>query len=124
MYGGKVAQTLYSACSGGHTESAVNVFGGPRPLPGRRPRPLRLLLPAAQMDAQIHRPGNQLQARRLPAGQAETGRGHQDRRLPADHRRQARSAPAASRTVTGTELEVALGGYDTWMTFEKVVSGR
>ena len=27
-------------------------------------------------------------------------------------------------TVTGSQLSVALGGYDTWMTFEKVVSGR
>ena len=24
-------------------------------------------------------------------------------------------------TVTGEQLEVALGGYDTWMTFQKVV---
>ena len=26
-------------------------------------------------------------------------------------------------TVSGTELESALGGYDTWMSFQKVVSG-
>ena len=51
MYGGEVAQTLYSACSGGHTESVRQRLRLPRPLPGRRPRPLRLLLPAAQMDA-------------------------------------------------------------------------
>ena len=25
-------------------------------------------------------------------------------------------------TVSGSQLSVALGGYDTWMTFEKVVS--
>jgi len=25
--------------------------------------------------------------------------------------------------VSGEQLEVALGGYDTWMTFEKVVGG-
>jgi stage II sporulation protein D len=29
MYGGHVAETLFSACSGGHTESIQNVFGGP-----------------------------------------------------------------------------------------------
>src|SRR4029077_1762387 len=28
-YNGKVAETLFSACSGGHTESIQNVFGGP-----------------------------------------------------------------------------------------------
>ena len=63
MYGGEIAQTFYSACSGGHTESVVNVFGTADPLPGRRPRPLRLPLPAAQMDAEIQRPGNQREAR-------------------------------------------------------------
>jgi preprotein translocase subunit YajC len=26
-------------------------------------------------------------------------------------------------SVTGEQLEVALGGYSTWMTFEKVVPG-
>ena len=51
------------------------------PLPAGRPRPLRLLLPAAQLDAQIQRPGDQRQARRLPRRPAETGGDHQDRRL-------------------------------------------
>ena len=27
-------------------------------------------------------------------------------------------------TVTGEQLEIALGGHDTWMTFEKVVGGK
>ena len=31
MYGGKIAETLFSACSGGHTESVVNVFGSAVP---------------------------------------------------------------------------------------------
>ena len=66
-YQGKIAQTYFSACSGGHTESVQNVFFGPAdPLPGRRPRPLRLLLPAAQLDAAVQRAGDQRQARRLP----------------------------------------------------------
>ena len=79
MYGGKVAETLFSACSGGHTESIQNVFGGTAdPLPARRPRPLRRRLPAAHLDAEIQRPGDQLQAGRLPEGQAEAGRDHQD----------------------------------------------
>ena len=58
----------------------------PRSPTCRRPRPLRLLLPAAHLDAEIQRPGNQLQAQRLPRRAAEAGRHHQDRRLPADHR--------------------------------------
>ena len=32
MYGGKIAETYFSACSGGHTESVQNVFFGP-PIP-------------------------------------------------------------------------------------------
>ena len=27
-------------------------------------------------------------------------------------------------SASGEQLEVALGGYSTWMTFEKVVSGK
>ena len=29
LYDGKIAETLFSACSGGHTESIQNIFGGP-----------------------------------------------------------------------------------------------
>ena len=29
MYRGKIAETFFSACSGGHTESVQNVFFGP-----------------------------------------------------------------------------------------------
>ncbi len=82
-------QTFFSACSGGHTESIENVFRRRGPLPGRRPRPLRLLLPAAHLDPALHRRRDQRQARRLPEGQAEAGRGHQARRLAADRRREA-----------------------------------
>ena len=57
MYGGKIAETYFSACSGGHTESVQNVFFGPAiPYLRRRPRPLRLLLPAARLDAQFSGP--------------------------------------------------------------------
>ena len=41
MYEGQVAETLFSACSGGKTESMKNVFGDRDPLPRRRPRSLR-----------------------------------------------------------------------------------
>ena len=56
------------------TSSAVP----PIPYLVRRPRPLRRRLPAAHLDAEIQRPGNQRQAERLPEGQAEAGRDHQD----------------------------------------------
>ena len=60
-----------------------------RPVPGRGQRPLRRRLPAAHLDAQVQRPGNQLQAERPPRRGAQAGRDHQDRRLAADHQRQA-----------------------------------
>ena len=40
MYGGNVAETYFSACSGGHTESVQNVFFGPRsPISSASPTP-------------------------------------------------------------------------------------
>ena len=71
MYGGKIAETFFSACSGGHTESVQNVFFGSRSLTWWVFRPLRLLLPPAQMDAALFRAGDQRQARRLPERPAE-----------------------------------------------------
>ncbi len=88
-YGGKIVETLFSACSGGYTESIQNVFGGPAiPYLTGVPDPYDGL-PAARLDAEILRPRNQRQARRLPERQAEAGGDHQARRLAADRRRQA-----------------------------------
>ena len=79
MYGGKVAETLFSACSGGHTESIQNVFGGTAiPYLVGVPDPYDGDCPLHNWTLQIQRPGNQRQARRLPRGQAEAGRRHQD----------------------------------------------
>ena len=49
-----------------HREHPERLLRPLDPLPGRRPRPLRLLLPAAHLDAEVQRPGDQRQARRLP----------------------------------------------------------
>ena len=105
MYGGKIAETYFSACSGGHTESVQNVFFGP-PIPYLVgvPDPYDYYCPLHNWTLEVQRPGNQRQARRLPRRAAEAGRDHQARRLAADRLGEARSAPAASTKVRGDQL--------------------
>ena len=57
-----------------HREHPERLLRRRRPLPGRRRGPLRLLLPAAHLDAEVQRAGDQRQARRLPRRPARKGR--------------------------------------------------
>ena len=125
MYGGKIAETYFSACSGGHTESVQNVFFGP-PIPYLVgvPDPYDGDCPLHNWTLDFSGPGDQRQARRLPRRPAEAGRRHQARRLTPDRLGAARSAPAASTTIRGDQLEAALGAYDRWMTFHKAGAGH
>ncbi len=55
-YDGKIAETLLLRLLGRpHRERPERLLRPRDPLPGRRPRPLRLLLPAAQLDAPVQR---------------------------------------------------------------------
>jgi stage II sporulation protein D len=123
MYGGKVAQTLYSACSGGHTESAVNVFGSPVPYLVGVPDPYDSACPLHEWTLRFSGPeisaklGAHLKGRLKKV--VVTKRGISPRIIEAKL-----YGTGGVSTVTGTDLEIALGGYDTWMTFQKVVSGR
>lgn len=122
MYGGEVAQTLYSACSGGHTESAVNVFGSPVPYLVGVPDPYDYYCPLHKWTLDFTGPeissrlGAYLQGKLKRVVIAKTG--VSPRIVSAKL-----VGTAGTSTVTGSELSVALGGYDTWMTFEKVVGG-
>jgi stage II sporulation protein D len=123
MYGDEVAQTLYSACSGGHTESAVNVFGSPVPYLVGVPDPYDYYCPLHEWELDFS--GSEISSR-LGAylkGKLKqvviTKTGVSPRIVSARL-----VGTGGTSTVTGSELSVALGGYDTWMTFEKVVSGR
>jgi len=122
-YQGKVAQTLYSACSGGHTESAVNVFGSPVPYLVGVPDPYDYYCPLHEWTLKFSGPeisdklGAYLNGRLKKV--VITKRGVSPRIIQAKL-----FGTGGVSTVTGTDLEVALGGYDTWMTFEKVVSGK
>lgn len=121
MYGGDVAQTLYSACSGGHTESAVNVFGSPVPYLVGVPDPYDYYCPLHKWTLDFSGPeissrlGGYLQGKLKQVVITKTG--VSPRIVSAKL-----IGTAGTTTVTGSQLSVALGGYDTWMTFEKVVS--
>jgi stage II sporulation protein D len=122
MYGGEIAQTLYSACSGGHTESAVNVFGSPVPYLVGVPDPYDYYCPLHKWTLNFSGPeissrlGAYLQGKLKQVVITKTG--VSPRIVSAKL-----IGTAGASTVTGSQLSVALGGYDTWMTFEKVVGG-
>ena len=121
MYGGEIATTMFSACSGGHTESIQNVFGGPAvpylqgvpdPFDGACPLhkwTLRFSGPEISSRLGAHLDGRLKQV-------VVTKRGVSPRIIEAKL-----IGTGGTTTVTGEQLEVALGGHDTWMTFEKVV---
>jgi stage II sporulation protein D len=123
MYGNDVAQTLYSACSGGHTESAVNVFGSPVPYLVGVPDPYDYYCPLHKWTLDFSGPeissrlGGYLQGKLKQVVITKTGLS--PRIISAKL-----IGTGGTTTVTGSQLSVALGGYDTWMTFEKVASGR
>jgi stage II sporulation protein D len=122
MYGGEIAQTFYSACSGGHTESVVNVFGTAIPYLVGVPDPYDYYCPLHKWTLEFSGPeiserlGAYLKGRLKKV--VVTRRGVSPRIIAAKL-----VGTGGVSTVTGPELEVALGGYDTWMTFEKVVTG-
>jgi stage II sporulation protein D len=122
MYGGKIAETLFSACSGGHTESIQNIFGGPAipylqgvpdPYDGECPlHTWTLKFSGPEISSKL---GAYLQGKLKQVVIVKTG--VSPRIIEAKL-----VGTGGVSTVTGEQLEVALGGYDTWMTFEKVVS--
>ena len=122
-YRGDVAQTHYSACSGGHTESAVNVFGSPVPYQVGVPDPYDYYCPLHKWTLDFSGPEISSRLGAYLKGKLKqvviTKTGVSPRIISAKL-----VGTGGTSTVTGSELSVALGGYDTWMTFQKVVSGQ
>jgi stage II sporulation protein D len=122
MYGGEIAQTLYSACSGGHTESAVNVFGSPVPYLVGVPDPYDYHCPLHKWTLEFTGPeissrlGGYLKGKLKRVAITKTG--VSPRIVTAKL-----YGTGGVSTVTGSQLSVALGGYDTWIKFQKVVGG-
>lgn len=122
-YKGDVAETLYSACSGGHTESSVNVFGGSVPYLVGVPDPYDHYCPLHKWKLEFSGPeissrlGGYLKGKLKRVVITKTG--VSPRIVSAKL-----VGTGGVSTVTGSQLSVALGGYDTWMKFQKVVNGR
>jgi stage II sporulation protein D len=120
MYEGKVAETLFSACSGGKTESIENVFGTAIPYLVGVPDPYDELCPLHEWTLKLSGPEISEKLSGLLDGKlkkvviAKTG--YSPRIIEAKL-----YGTGGVTSVTGEQLEVALGGYSTWMTFEKVV---
>ncbi len=121
-YQGKIAETLFSACSGGHTESIVNVFGSSVPYLVGVPDPYDYYCPLHTWTLKFSGPeisaklSGYLQGKLKQVTIVKTG--VSPRIVEAKL-----IGTGGVSTVTGAQLEAALGGYDTWMTFEKVVGG-
>lgn len=120
MYGSKIAETFFSACSGGYTESVQNVFFGP-PVPYLVgvPDPYDSLCPLHDWTLRFSG----------PEISAKLG-GYLDGRLKQVVVTQRGVSPriVAARLIgtggvtkaSGEQLQVALGAYSTWMSFEKI----
>jgi SpoIID/LytB domain protein len=120
MYGGRVAETLFSACSGGHTESVQDAFGGP-PIPYLVgvPDPYDYYCPLHSWTLRFS--GPEISAKLSPYLE-----GRLKRVLVTQHGVSPRIIWArlyGTRGVTkatGEQLESALGAYSTWMSFQKI----
>jgi stage II sporulation protein D len=122
-YDGRIAETLFSACSGGHTESNQNVFGGSAiPYLQGVPDPYDGECPLHEWTLRFS--GPEISAKLAPylKGRLKqvviTKRGVSPRIISAKL-----IGSGGVTSVSGEQLEVALGGYDTWMSFQKVVGG-
>jgi stage II sporulation protein D len=119
MYGGEIAQTFYSACSGGHTESVVNVFGTAIPYLVGVPDPYDGYCPLHKWKLRFTGPEISSRLGAYLKGRLKqvviTKRGVSPRIVTAKL-----IGTGGVSTVTGEQLEVALGGYDTWMSFQKL----
>ena len=120
-YGGEVAETFFSACSGGHTESVQNVFFGP-PVPYLVgvPDPYDYLCPLHSWKLTFT--GREISERLAPYLEGRlkqvvvTERGASPRIVWARL-----IGTGGISKIRGDQLASALGAYDRWMSFVKVV---
>jgi stage II sporulation protein D len=119
MYKGQVAETLFSACSGGKTESIANVFGGEIPYLVGVPDPYDSLCPLHEWTLKFSGPEISAKLSGILDGRLKkvliTKTGYSPRIIEAKL-----YGTGGVTTVTGEQLEVALSAYSTWMTFQKV----
>lgn len=121
LYQGEIAQTYFSACSGGHTESVQNVFFGPAiPYLVGVPDPYDYYCPLHTWTLRFSGPEISAKLSGYLDGRLKkiviTKRGASPRILWAKL-----IGTGGVTKIRGDQLAAALGGYDRWMTFKKVV---
>jgi len=119
MYGGKIAETYFSACSGGQTESVQNVFFGPIvPYLVGVPDPYDYYCPLHDWTLRFSGPEISAKLGAYLDGALKkvvvTKRGLSPRIVWASL-----YGSGGVTKVRGDQLESALGAYSTWMSFEK-----
>jgi stage II sporulation protein D len=124
MYGGKIAETYFSACSGGHTESVQNVFyGAPVPYLVGVPDPYDGACPLHNWKLEFSGPEISSRLGAYLDGRLKqvivTKRGVSPRIVEAKL-----AGTGGTTAVRGDQLETALGAYSTWMDFQKLVNGK
>jgi len=124
LYRGKIAETYFSACSGGHTESVQNVFfGASVPYLVGVPDPYDYYCPLHTWTLRFSGPEISSDLSGYLDGKLKrvevTKRGTSPRILWARL-----VGTGGSSMIRGDQLASALGGYDRWMSFRKVVEGR
>jgi stage II sporulation protein D len=120
-YGGKIIVTYFSACSGGYTESVQNVFFGPAvPYLTAVADPYDYYCPLHDWTLRFSGPEISAKLGGYLDGKLKkvviVKRGVSPRIVSAKL-----FGSGGVTTVTGEQLQVALGGYSSWMSFQKVV---
>ncbi len=121
MYRGDVAQTFFSACSGGHTESVQNVFfGSPVPYLVGVPDPYDSYCPLHDWTLRFSGPEISARLGAYLDGRLQkvvvTQRGASPRIVSAKL-----FGSGGVAKVRGDQLQTALGAYSSWMSFQKQV---
>jgi SpoIID/LytB domain protein len=124
MYGGKIVETYFSACSGGHTESVQNVFFGPAvPYLVGVPDPYDYYCPLHDWTLRFSGPEISSRLGGYLDGALKkvvvTKRGVSPRIVWAKL-----YGTGGVTKVRGDQLESALGTYSDWMTFVKEASAK
>jgi len=122
-YGGEIAETYFSACSGGHTESVQNVFFGEAvPYLVGVKDPYDYYCPLHTWTLKFSGPEISSRLSAYLDGRLEKveviKRGASPRIVWA----RLHGTGGVSR-VRGDQLASALGGYDRWLTFRKLIDG-
>ncbi len=124
MYGGEIAETYFSACSGGHTESVQNIFFGPPVsfLVGV-PDPYDYYCPLHKWTLRFSGPEISAKLGGYLNGQLRrvviTERGVSPRIVWAKL-----IGSGGVTKIRGDQLAAAIGAYDRWMSFKKEVDGK